>query len=80
MSDFIEAFIHGLEEGRQMDEKQYSRRACLRAAAAGGIGAVAVAGTRPAQAANSRVPEVKIAGYAYDRARDSGWTARPGQF
>ena len=52
-----------------MDEKQFSRRGCLRAAAAGGLGALAVAGTRPAQAAPDRLPKVKIAGYAYDRVR-----------
>ena len=52
-----------------MDGKQYSRRGCLHAAAAGGLGALAVAGTRPAQAALNRLPEVKIAGYAYDRVR-----------
>lgn len=52
-----------------MQEKQYSRRECFRAAAAGGLGAIAVAGTRPAQAAPKPLPEVKIAGYAYDRVR-----------
>jgi 4,5-dihydroxyphthalate decarboxylase len=52
-----------------MDEKQYSRRGCLRAAAAGGLGTLAVAGTRPTQAALTRVPEIKVAGYAYDRVR-----------
>jgi hypothetical protein len=34
-----------------MDEKQYSRRGCLRAAAVGGLGALTVAGTRPSRAA-----------------------------
>ena len=52
-----------------MDEKQYSRRGCLRAAAVGGLGALTVAGTRPARAALNQAPEVKIAGYAYDRVR-----------
>lgn len=54
-----------------MEEKQYSRRGCLRAAAAGGLGALAAARTRPAQAASKKkwLPEVKIAGYAYDRVR-----------
>lgn len=52
-----------------MKDRQYSRRRCLHAAAAGGLGAFAVAGTRPAQAAPNRLPEVKIAGYAYDRVR-----------
>ncbi len=52
-----------------MDEKQYSRRACLQAAATGGLGALAVAGARPAQASLNRIPAVKIAGYAYDRVR-----------
>ncbi len=52
-----------------MDERQHSRRGCLRAAAAGGFGALAVVGTRPVQAALNRLPEVNIAGYAYDRVR-----------
>ena len=52
-----------------MNEKRYSRRGCLHAAAAGGIGALFVAGMRPAQAAPNQLPEVKIAGYAYDRVR-----------
>ena len=52
-----------------MDEKQYSRRGCLRAVAVGGLGALTVAGTRPARAALNQAPEVKIAGYAYDRVR-----------
>ena len=50
-----------------MDEHQYSRRGCLRAAV--GLGALAIAGTRPARAAPNQFPEVKIAGYAYDRVR-----------
>ena len=52
-----------------MNEKQFSRRGCLRAAAAGGLGALAFAETRPAQAALNLKPKVKIGGYAYDRVR-----------
>ena len=52
-----------------MDKKQYSRRGCLRAAAVGGLGALAVAGPRLAQAAPNQLPKLKIAGYAYDRVR-----------
>jgi 4,5-dihydroxyphthalate decarboxylase len=53
----------------EMDEKQYSRRGYLRAAAAGGVGALAVVESRRAHAAENELPEVRIAGYAYDRVR-----------
>ena len=46
---------------------KHSRRACLRAAAA--FGAMAFAGKRPVRAAMRESPEIKIAGYAYDRVR-----------
>lgn len=52
-----------------MDENHFSRRGCLRAAAAGGLGALAFAGTRTAQAAVNSGPKINIAGYAYDRVR-----------
>ena len=48
-------------------EKELSRRGCLWAAAAGGLGALA--GAHSAQAARALLPECKIAGYAYDRVR-----------
>ena len=52
-----------------MNARQYSRRGCLQAAAAGGLGALAIAAGRPAQAEDKQLPEIKIAGYAYDRVR-----------
>lgn len=50
-----------------MDGRQYSRRGCLRAAAAGSLGALAVAGAPAAHAEKNELPQVRIAGYAYDR-------------
>ena len=52
-----------------MKQRQYSRRACLQAVGVGGLGAMAVARSRPGLAADVQLGEVKIAGYAYDRVR-----------
>jgi 4,5-dihydroxyphthalate decarboxylase len=52
-----------------MDKDQFSRRGCLRVAAAGSLGALAVAGAPYAHAEKYRLPQIKIGGYDYDRVR-----------
>lgn len=53
-----------------MNENQISRRGCLRAAAAGGLGVAVAAGVRASQPENaSATDRLTIAGYAYDRVR-----------
>ncbi|MGI9475001.1 MAG: ABC transporter substrate-binding protein [Rubripirellula sp.] len=51
-----------------MNERNYSRRACL-GAAAGTLSAFSVAGTRSASAETNEIPTVGITGYYYDRVR-----------
>ena len=51
-----------------MSENRLSRRACLRAAAGGGLGVLAATRTRQAPAAQN-LTRLKIGGYAYDRVR-----------
>ena len=54
-----------------MKSKRYSRRAYLGQVAAGGVGSVAAVASldKSAVAANASEPQIKIAGYAYDRVR-----------
>lgn len=49
-----------------MSVSRLSRRACIRSAAVGALGALAAPETRPARGA-SKLTNLKIAGYAYDR-------------
>lgn len=52
-----------------MNQRQISRRDCFRAVAAGSLGALAAGTTRTVEAADKAIPELTIAGYAYDRVR-----------
>ena len=52
-----------------MDQQRFSRRGCLQAATVGGLSALSLTNARPAQAAVSQLPELSLAGYAYDRVR-----------
>jgi 4,5-dihydroxyphthalate decarboxylase len=52
-----------------MNNGELSRRTCLHAVATGGLGALAAVGAPEVSAQESQVPQLRIAGYAYDRVR-----------
>jgi 4,5-dihydroxyphthalate decarboxylase len=52
-----------------MHNGELSRRTCLHAAATGSLGALAAVGAPEVSAQESQVPQLRIAGYGYDRVR-----------